>query len=121
MGVHVHVGVQGQDHPGNTPRPFAVHPFPSPGTPSSQTSVPTIYPSLRIGVQTVGEAPLHDQPVSTVQVALHPFPAAVPPSSQASGLVTIPSPHLTVQAKAPGAVPVQSQPAATPMHPKAQP
>ncbi len=121
MGVHVQSGVHGQLHPGSTPKPLAVHPFPSPGAPSSHTSLPTIVASFRIGVQTVGEAPLQVQPASTVQLALHPFPAAVPPSSHASGVTTNPSPHKTVQVKAPGAVPVHDQPGATPEQPVAHP
>jgi len=80
IGVHVHAPAgQGQDQPGSTPRPFAVHPLPSPGAPSSHTSLPTIFPSFSIGVQTVGEAPLQFHPVSVVHVALHPSFAAVFP------------------------------------------
>lgn len=121
IGVHVQVGVQGQDHPGRTPSPFAVHPLPSPAFPSSQTSEPTTLESPIIGVQTVGDAPLQFHPVSIVQVASHPSFGEVFESSHVSGEVTSPFPHCTVQVKAPGGVPVQVYPAAGPTHPTAHP
>ena len=106
IGLQVQTGVQIQIQPGKTPSPFAVHPLPSPGTPSSQTSLPTILPSFKIGVQVVGEAPLQVHPVSTVHVALHPSPAAVLLSSHASDPVFNPFPHMPVQVNIPGGVPV---------------
>src|SRR5215471_11836401 len=58
--------------------------------PSSQLSVPSILPSPHtVGVQTLG-APLHFQPISTLQVPEQPSPAVVFPSSHSSGRTTTP-------------------------------
>lgn len=106
-GVQVHVGLQGQDHPGIAPDPSARHPLPSFGVPSSQTSVPTAFPSFGVGTQAVGERPLQVQLGSVAQVAEQPSPDEVPPSSQVSGVTINPSPQTIVQENDPGGVPVQ--------------
>lgn len=121
IGVQVHVGLQGHDHPGIGPDPSARQPRPSFGVPSSQTSDPTAFPSLGVGTQAVGESPLHVQFGSVAQVASHPSPAVVPPSSHVSGLLINPSPQIIVHVKAPGLVPVHVYPAAAPTHPTAHP
>lgn len=120
-GVQVQVGLQGHDHPGIAPEPSARHPQPSFGVPSSQTSVPTAFPSFGVGTQAVGERPLQVQLGSVVQVAEHPSPAVDPPSSHVSGVTINPSPHTTVHENEPGGVPVQVHPEANPTHPVAHP
>ena len=76
-------------------------------SPSSQTSLPYKYPSPQIGLQVDVDpsTPVHENPVSVVQVLLHPSPLTILLSSHDSLDSLIPSPHIILQASAVVVVP----------------
>ena len=87
------------DHPAISPLQVELHPTVS-LVPSSHVSGKMTFPSPQIGVQTEKEEPVHEYPVSILQVLEQPSPDKVLLSSHYWLAVIAPSPQTSEQVDA---------------------